>query len=341
VNTLNNKITGFFNKLTNYSIYTCINLSLCLWTNTAQAECIGVITAGGGQDFWQQIANGAIQAGKDLNYPVIVRGPVNESDNKNQLLIMEKMLDTGCKALVMAPNSNEHIEKIETLSKAGIPIVYIDRDIGGPGISIVATDNFNAGVLAGEEMIRQLGTSGKIAVLRFSEHLNSTSEREQGFINTIKKSPLQITLDEYVGTDLAIASENAYALLSQHTEIQGLFTPNEISSLAALNMRKRVAGGNKIIHIGFDTHPRLLTAIEAGEMQAIIIQNPFQIGYLGVKQAMEAMQGNNTIRVIRTPFLLVNAKNIDSDEVKQTLHKQAVKVNAATNRLTEPLPSQP
>ena len=325
MNTLSKTIKGYFFLIS-------VVLPLFLGISLARAECIGVITAGGGEDFWQQVANGATEAGKDLDYPVIVRGPVNESDNKNQLLIMQNMLDSGCNALVMAPNSTEHIEQIEALSKSGVPIVFIDRDIGGPGISIVATDNFHAGVLAGEEMIKHLDKGSTIAVLRFSENLNSTSEREQGFLATINKSHFLIAVDEYIGTDLTEASENAYKLLSEHSEIQGLFTPNELTSLAALNMRKRIRNDRKIIHIGFDTHPSLLDAVSRGDMEAIIIQNPFQIGYLGVKQAMDAMQGEDATRVIKTPFLLVNAKNINSPEVRQTLEQESLKTKLATSR---------
>ena len=323
------------NKIKGCSLFFFSILTLYFIPFTTQAECIGVITAGGGVDFWQHVENGAKQAGEDLEYPVVVRGPMNESDNRSQQLIIQQMVEMGCKALVLAPNANEHIEQVEMLSKTGIPVVFIDRDIGGPGISIISTDNFEAGLLAGKEMIRQLYESAKIAILRFSESLNTTTERERGFIAAIKESTLEIVVDDYIGTELSDATLNAYNILSMHPEIEGIFTPNELTSLAALNMRKRIETGEKITHIGFDSHPSLIEAVSSGEMEAIIIQNPYQIGYLGVEQAMMAIKGQNTTEIIKTPFLLVNIQNINSTRVRNILAGKQQQTELATKRQTQ------
>ena len=323
------------NKIKGCSFFFFSILTLCFLPFITNAECIGVITAGGGVDFWQHVENGAKQAGEDLKYPVVVRGPMNESDNKSQQLIIQQMVEMGCNALVLAPNANEHIKQVEALSKTGIPVVFIDRDIGGPGISIISTDNFEAGLLAGKEMIRQLDESAKIAILRFSESLNTTAERERGFIAAIKASKLEITVDDYIGTELTVATLNAYNILSMHPEIEGLFTPNELTSLAALNMRKRIEAGEKITHIGFDSHPRLIEAVSTGEMEAIIIQNPFQIGYLGVEQAILAMNGQSATKVIKTPFLLVNMQNINSTNLRNILAGKQQQTELATKHQTQ------
>lgn len=297
-------------------------LTLCIFpafSLTAHAECIGVVTAGGGEDFWQHIENGALQAGKDNNYKVIVRGPINETDFKNQALIIDQMVAVGCKALVLAPNNENHIEKVDLLAQQGIPVVLMDRDLGGSRISAIRTENVHAGRLAGKEMANRLKEHGKVAVFRFEPKVSSTNDRESGFIEEIKNAGLEIILDEYIGTDITDASLKAYQLLTLHPEIDGLFTPNESTTLAAINMRRRLPQGDKIIHIGFDTHPVFIEEIGAGFLAAIVIQTPFHIGYMAVQHALDALKGHQPPEKLYTPSVLITQENIHTDKIKSTL----------------------
>lgn len=294
-------------------------LPLSLLSINVHANCIGVVTAGGGVDFWQHIENGAIQAGRDLNYRVIVRGPMNESDTRSQALIIDQMLDFGCKALVVAPNDEQHLQKIQSLAEQGIPTVFVDRDPGGARVSAIRTKNIDAGRLAGKEMATQLSAQSKVAVFRLDPKLSTTTERETGFIEEMKKAGIEVVVDEYIGSDISKASLKAYELLTLHPEIEGLFTPNESTTLAALNMRRRLPQGENIIHIGFDTHPIFIEEIKSGFLAAIIIQTPFHMGYTAVKHALETLKGNHPPDKLFTPAVLISKENIYTDKIKNTL----------------------
>ncbi len=285
------------------------------------AECIGVVTAGGGVDFWEHISKGAKQAGKDLNYPVIVRGPVNEDDHVSQGLILDQMIEHGCNAIVLAPNDIKRFEQISALTRKQIPAVIIDRDLGNKHISSVKTDNVEAGKLAARKMIALLNGEGKIAIFRFSPKVSSTSNREQGFLQEIAHSEIEIVMDEYLGTNLSEANEKAFTLLNSQ-DLDGLFTPNELTTLAALHMRQRLTKPNNLKHIGFDHHKTFIEHIVSGHLNAIVIQNPFQIGYQGVALAYQKLSGADTQSHINTPAFLVDKQNLDSQEIQQILNNR-------------------
>jgi ribose transport system substrate-binding protein len=303
----------------------CLSAIVLSFSAITQAGCIGVVTAGGGVDFWQHIGNGALQAGKDLNYEVIVRGPKNESDHISQSLIIKQMREKGCNALVLAPNHPQLRDQVNQLAKEGIPTVFIDRnlsieDVGSIStVSTVQTENTEAGKLAAVEMIKHLKPGQNIAIFRFDPHLSSTTKRERGFIEEISKAQLNIVVDAHLGTDTTDASVNAHTLLTEHPEIHGLFTPNESTTLATLNMRKRLPATHTIIHIGFDTHPEFLESIESGLLKAIVIQTPFQIGYKAVKNALKALNGEQPASRIFTPALVITKENLHSDTIKNVL----------------------
>lgn len=130
------------------------------------AQCIAVITAGGGQTFWRDVREGAVQAGKELEIKVYVRGAIDESNIQGQKHLINTLMRQGCQGLVLAPNAKERKKDVAQLKHQGIPTVtvYVDRDIGGDRISVIKTDNFAAGELAGREMVKAL--KGKVAVFR-------------------------------------------------------------------------------------------------------------------------------------------------------------------------------
>lgn len=268
-------------------------LSGWIWAwcaSSAIADCIGVVTAGAGVHYWQQVEQGAKQAALDLGRTVYVRGPKNEHDHKAQSRILDTMLDKGCIGFVVAPNSPQRETQVKHFQSLGIPVVYIDRDIKGSRIGIIATDNYAAGALAAELMAETLDDPGSVGILRLQRGVPSTDLREQGFIARAKDLGLNLIMDEYLGTDQHEATDKAYALLQMHSKLDAVFTPNESTSLAVLNMRKRLPTGASMLHIGFDNHPHLLQAVEQGMMQGLIVQNPFQIGYQGVVTLDKALR---------------------------------------------------
>nr|WP_298147073.1 substrate-binding domain-containing protein [uncultured Pseudomonas sp.] len=251
------------------------------------ADCIGMVPSGS-TAFWRQVEAGAGQAALDLGVALYYRGPSREGDVAAQLQVIERVLAQGCKTLVIAPGGVEIGQRIDELAAAGIPTLYIDRDLNGTAaLGLVSTDNFSAGLQAGEYMAELLGGQGRVAVLRLRRGLHSTSERERGFIQGAEAGGLQVTIDAYVGDDRQLAM---LTLSNRLDSFDGLFTPNSTSSRAALAAMRTLHKAGQRVHIGFDGDEVLLEALRLGDINALFVQQPRAIGYEVVKQAHQVRQ---------------------------------------------------
>lgn len=257
--------------------------SPALWAE----DCIGVVPANATR-FWTLLGLGAQQAGKDLGVAVHIRGPSREGAVEAQLQVMERFVARGCKALVVAPSGAEIGERVSQLREGGIPTIYMDRDLpGGAALGLVATDNFSAGLLAGRHMAELLNGQGRVALLRLRRDVHSTNERERGFRQGAEAGGLRVVIDQYVGDDSQLAVQ---ALSAQLGQLDGVFTPNSVTTRAALAALRRLQKAGQLAHIGFDGDEVLLEALRLGDIQALFIQQPRIIGYQAVKLAHQAMR---------------------------------------------------
>lgn len=306
--------------LTYYSRLTLLLVSFLL-PFPVIASCIAVVTAGGGDGFWGDVKQGAEAAAKELSIKVIVRGAADEVDSDAQAKIINSMMALGCRALVLAPNSQARNKDVIALKAKGISTVFIDRDIGGERVSVIKTDNFQAGYLAGMEMAKALNKSfyKRVILLRMDKHVVSTRLREEGFIKAAKEQNLELIFDDYLGTTISQARINAVRFLKQVGKFEGVFTPNESTSVSVLASLKQLGIAKNVKHIGFDSHAMMIKSVQQKNMYGFIVQNPFLIGYQGIKTAYAAMSGQAYPAVINTDVVFVNGDNITHKDIQTLL----------------------
>ncbi len=281
---------------------------------SAALRCIGVVGAGV-SSYWNDVYKGANQAGKELDIKVYTRGTFDETDKLGQRAIINYFIKkNGCSALVLAPNSTERKTDVSKLKAIGIPTVYIDRDMGGDAVSIIASDNAQAGKQAGKEMVKALLGKGKVAILRFDKNVKTTSLREDNFKAEVIKAGLDIILDEHLSTTIGLGRSKAYELLKNVDNIDGIFTPNAITTIAVIKALERL-NKSDILLIGFDADDVIIKSLKAGHLYGIFLQQPFQMGYQGVHMAFLAMQGEKIKENIITPTIFVNSENVESIKI--------------------------
>lgn len=284
--------------------------------SSATAECVGVVTAGGGQSFWREVIKGAKQAGKELGIEIHARGAVDEANVEGQRYIIELTMEFGCEGLVLAPNSKDRKKDVAQLKAQGIPTVFIDRDVGGDRISVIKTENFSAGEKAGIEMAKALRGKGKIALLRFKENVTTTTARENGFIKGATSGGLEIVVDQYLGTMVGEARSEAYRILKGLKRIDGIFTPNESTTLGIIKALERLNKAGKVVHIGFDAHKVMIESLRSQHIYGFIVQRPFQMGYQGVHTVYRAMHGKSVKQEVNTDVVFINRENINHTEIR-------------------------
>lgn len=288
---------------------------------------IAVIPKGTTHEFWKSIHAGAVKASRELDVEVIWKGPLKEDDLKSQIDLVERFTAQRVSGIVLAPLDDKGLRGVvANATRQSLKVVVIDSALDSKDpVSFVATDNRAAGRLAGERMGALLNGKGNLVVLRYQEGSASTHEREQGFLEAVRKFPeLRLVSDNrYSGatTETAFAASESVLLaqMAAQGNVQGIFTPNESSTFGMLLALEKAGLAGKIKFIGFDASEKLLSALRADRIHGLVIQNPFLIGYLGVKTLVSALRGQQIEAAIDTGSSLVERANLEEPQMKQLL----------------------
>ncbi|MBX7121089.1 MAG: substrate-binding domain-containing protein [Opitutaceae bacterium] len=299
---------------------------LALTSPLLAAEQIAVIPKGTTHNFWKSVEAGALKAGKELGVEIKWKGPLKEDDRAQQISLVEQFVASGVSAIVLAPLDDIALRApVRSAAERKIPVVIFDSPLkaesGRDFVSLVATDNRRGGRLAGEEMVRLLAGKGKVVLLRCMEGSASTTEREEGFLEVIAKSPgIVVTVtNRYAGPTVATAQDAAMNLLDRIREANGIFCPNESSTHGMLLALRQTGLAGKRTFVGFDASPVLLAALKKGDLKAVVAQNPTKMGYLGVITAVKAIRAEKVEPSIDTGCVLVTRANLNDAAVREVL----------------------
>jgi ribose transport system substrate-binding protein len=288
---------------------------------------IAVIPKGTTHEFWKSVHAGAVQAADELGVEIVWKGPLKEDDLKAQIDVVQSFVAQGVSGIVLAPLSDKGLVSAVQQAKASkIPVVIFDSDLQGQEhTSFVATDNFAAGRIAGEEMARLLGGKGNVVVLRYQEGSASTTNRENGFLDAIKKNPgIRVVSDnQYAGATTETAhstSENMLAANKASTGgIDGIFCPNESTTFGMLLALQKEGLAGKLKLVGFDSSAKLLDGLRQGYVHGLVVQNPMKMGYLAVKTMSQHLKGEKVEARIDTGASLVTKQNLEDPAIKELL----------------------
>jgi ribose transport system substrate-binding protein len=292
---------------------------------------IAVIPKGTTHEFWKSIHAGSIKAAQELSaqgtdIEVIWKGPLREDDREQQIQVVEGFTSQGVSGIVLAPLDNRALVRpVEEAKQAGVPTVIIDSGLESQAlVSFVATDNRKGGMLAADRMGQLLNGKGKVLMLRYQEGSASTQDREDGFVEQLKKNFPGIELisgDQYAGATRDTAKRASENLLSKYADVvQGIFTPNESSTAGMLLALQDIGKAGKVSFVGFDASQPFIDALNNNQLHGIVVQNPFSMGYLGVRTMVEHLQGKPVQPRVDTGVTIVTKENLQSSEAQALLH---------------------
>lgn len=275
--------------------------------------------------YWQSVLAGAQEAGKDYGYEIIWNGPDRETNSAAQIQIVDQDISSNVEGIVIAPVDRQNlVPSVDKLNDMKIPCVIIDSGLDSVHfLSFAATDNYQGGVLAAERMGQVLGGKGNILIVRHIAGSHAASERVKGFTDTIAKEFPGITIaDSESGQDAAdIAKKTTEDMLQRHPDVQGLFACNvdmSVGALQALREMKR----NDVKMVAFDPDKSLIDGLRSGEVSAIVVQDPYKIGYEGVKVLALFNKGQSSPRLIDTGVEVVTGDNLTDPKTMRLLGEQ-------------------
>jgi ribose transport system substrate-binding protein len=289
---------------------------------------IAVIPKGTTHEFWKAVHAGAVKASRELGVEVVWKGPLKEDDLKAQIDVVQSFVAQGVSGIVLAPLNDKALQKpVEAASAAKIPVVVFDSDLQGSAHkSFVATDNVAAGRMAGDKLAALLGGKGKVVVLRYQEGSASTHNREEGFLKALEgKDGITVaSANQYGGATTESAFEKAESLLAAQNAsaggVDGVFCPNESTTFGMLLALRKAGLAGKVRLVGFDASDKLVEALREGHIDALVVQDPFKIGYEAVRTMAAVIAGKPVEARIDTGATVVDKAGLDTPEVKALVH---------------------
>jgi ribose transport system substrate-binding protein len=292
-------------------------------------DAIAVIPKGTTHEFWKSVHAGAEKAGQELGVNIIWKGPLREDDREDQIKVVENFINMRVKGIVLAPLDDTALVPVVTDAvRAGIPAVAMDSSIKTDEItSLVATDNYRGGELAGHHLAKLLDGKGKVMMLRYAEGSASTAERERGFLDAVAahKQIEVVSSNQYGGVTTESAFKVSENLLTAHKgpaglTVEGIFCPNESTAFGMLRALEDGGFAGKVRFVGFDSSGKLVDAMAKGEMNATVVQDPINMGYLAVKAMVDHLQGKPVEKRIDTGATLITRDTMSTPAAQALLN---------------------
>ena len=289
---------------------------------SAGQKTIAVIPKGVSHSFWQTIHAGADAAGKDLNVKIYWKGAASETDIAGEVSIVEDMITQKVDGICLAPSHGDAlVPVVKKAQAAGILVTVIDSGLNYDNyLSYVATDNREGGRVGARRMAEKLGGKGMVAILGTKKGSVSTDEREEGFIEELQANfrGISIILPIFYGESNAAKSLAACEdLLNSHADLNGIFASNETSIIGAVRaVRQRNLAG-KVTLVGFDHTADLGQNVREGAIDSLVIQDPYRMGYDGVKTIVDKLAGQTPARRIDTGVKLLTKENQDTPDIQK------------------------
>jgi ribose transport system substrate-binding protein len=287
-----------------------------------QERVFGVVPKGANHIFWLTVRAGAIKGAAECGAKVEWNAPSLEVDSSRQIEIVESMVNRRLAGIALAPVDRRALVRIvERAADQNIPVAIFDSAIDTQRrITYVATNNEEGGRMAARRLASSIGEAGQVGVIGFMPGSAATEERERGFINEIRDHFPKI---EMVGLRFAMADRaKALALtenlLTAHPQLKGIFADNESSTAGAVQALK-TRGARHVRLVAFDASDALIEDLRSGYIDALVVQNPFAMGYESTRAICRKLAGETPAPSFDSGATLVTAPDLGKPEIQALL----------------------
>ncbi len=287
---------------------------------------IAVIPKGHTDVYWKYVHAGAAAAGRKLNVKILFQGPSQDGDRAAEISLMRNFVTQGVNGIVLAPvDSRALVPSVKLADAAHIPVVIIDSALRAtPGkdyVSFVATNNFKAGEIAGKALAGELHDHGNVVILRFIVGSASTDARAAGCLAVLKKYPgIKIIANQRGGATAGKCKAVALSLADSLRHADGIFAANETTTFGMYLALQQLGLLGQKKFVGFDWQSNFKKPIEKGEINGVVVQDPYNMAYLGVTYLVNDIRGQKPPVEFDTPAMLVTPANIHTPAIKKLIN---------------------
>ncbi len=313
-----------FKKIIAALLLSALLMSLCACVKTEEIK-VAVIVKSVDSDFWQNFKSGVDSAATEYNVSVTFEGPENEEDYAAQNKMISRAAENGADVIVLsAIDRTRNAPTVNAAVRNGVQVITADSALDSSLISLfIGTDNPAAGISAAKALEAQFSAGEKIrlGIVGCTEKTENILNRESGlreYFAGLENAEIVAAVSADSNTESA--ESKATELLQKYPEINALAGLNEWTTLGVGAAIKKAGAAGKIKTVGFDTNTVSVGMLETGEMGALIVQNPFAMGYLSVKKAAELKNGElSGDKTLYTAVTTVKKENMYDPDIQKIL----------------------
>lgn len=316
-----------FKRLAAGLLGVCVALSMGGCGTATEQRTVAVIAKSVTSDFFHNMRNGVYAAATEYNVTVTFDGPENEEDYATQNRMIEQAVEDGVDAIVLSAIDYTRSDAVvEEAVRRGVKVLTVDSNIGSSAVSLfIGTDNREAGRAAALAALDDSSTERlvNIGLVNYTAKTDNGRQRVEGFREYIDDIPnARVVAEITAESNTVSATQAALSLLQEYPQINVLVGFNEWMTLGVGNAIRQAGVADRVRGVGFDSNVLSVSMLETGEMDALIVQNPFAIGYLSIQNAEALLSG----RTVDTPELYtavttVNRENLFDENVQKILFR--------------------
>ncbi len=284
---------------------------------------VAVIAKSTTSEYWKTTFAGANAASAEYNLDVSFEGPENEEDYETQNRMIRRAIDNGANAIVFsAVDYNANAKAIDEAVGAGVKVVVIDSDVNSDLVSCrISTDNYKAGQMVGEAVLAGGEEALNVGIVNFDKNSENGQQREKGFRDNVAGNErVKIVSSINVNSTTEEAKAGTIKMLQENPDINIIVTFNEWTSLGVGYAVQELNLADEARVVAFDSNVISVGMLETGEVDALIVQNPYAMGYLGVEYAWMLTNGEKLRETdIDTTTTLITRENMYEPDNQKVL----------------------
>ena len=304
-------------------------LCVFLWgcgADTAYSEqyAVALIAKSTETEFWLSVFAGAEAAATEYNLKLTITGPKTEEDYEAQNQMVADAVEAGAQAIVFSAIDYENnASAIDDAAKQGTKIVAIDSSVDSQMVSTyIGTDNYAAGQMAAQAALDRVEGTLRVGIVNYDVSSANGQERERGARDLFSSTGrAEVTAVINTLAEAGHAQADTVRMLADHPEINVLLAFNEPTSVGAAQAVEELGLSETVFLVGFDSNVATVEGLQTGAVDALIVQNPYAMGYLGVESAYKLLSGQGTglTAVVDTSTQIVDRSNLFSMDSQKAL----------------------
>ena len=307
----------------------CALLALALGGCAAAAPTgarhrVAIVAKSTRTEFWLSVFAGAQAAAAEYNVELDISGPETEEDYETQNRMVVEAVDAGAEALVFSAIDYENnAAAIDAAAAAGVRIVAIDSNVDSAAVqTYIGTDNYAAGQMAAQAALDAVDGELTVGIVNYDISSANGQERERGARDLFEASGrAQVAARINTLAEAGRAQADTEELLRAHPDINVLLAFNEPTSVGAAAAVAAQELSDAVFLVGFDSNLATVEGLQNGSVDALIVQNPYAMGYLGVESAYRLLsgQGGSLAPTVDTATSIVDLENLFTMDSQKAL----------------------